>query len=119
MKHIMHMAVMALVAIALPLRAAEDLPAELPVFVDIAEQAGLDTALRFADRIDDELNRLADLGHAGVAREWLSPGLRLTMIGNYSVYFRVTATATVIVRFLRGSRDIADVDFGSPESGEA
>lgn len=81
----------------------------------IAREAGLDTALRFADQIDQQLYRLAELGHAGVSREWISPGLRLTLIGSYSVYFRVTPTATIIVRFLRGSRDISKVEFGADD----
>jgi plasmid stabilization system protein ParE len=77
----------------------------------IAREAGLDNALRFADQIDKHLYRLAELGHSGASREWISPGLRLTTIGSYSVYFRVTTTETIIVRFLRGSRDISEIEF--------
>ncbi len=77
----------------------------------LAREAGVETALRFADKIDAELAKLAFVGHAGVSREWLSPGLRLTIIGSYVVYFRVTESETRIVRVLHGARDIASLDF--------
>lgn len=77
----------------------------------IASEAGLQTALTFAERLDDAFFHLADVGHSGVSREWLSPGLRMTIIGRYCVYFRVTETATVIVRFLHGSRDVSQITF--------
>ena len=77
----------------------------------VARESGLDTALTLADRIDTELNRRASVGHAGASREWLSPGLRLTVVAGFSVYFRVTPTETIIVRFLRGSRDASVIAF--------
>ena len=77
----------------------------------LASTAGIDTALRFAEQIDAELYRLADLGHGGASREWLSPGLRLSVLGSYSIYFRVTPTEMIIVRFVRGSRDLASIAF--------
>jgi toxin ParE1/3/4 len=77
----------------------------------LAREASLPTALRFADRIGKELARLADIGHAGVSRDWLSPGLRMTIIGRYCVYFRVTLTETRIIRFLHGSRDVSQIIF--------
>jgi plasmid stabilization system protein ParE len=78
----------------------------------LARQAGLDTALRFADVIDAALAKLAFVGHSGVSREEVSPGLRLLIVGNFSVYFRVTTNETRIIHVLRGSRDITNVDFG-------
>lgn len=77
----------------------------------IAQEADDDTAMRFLDRIDAELARLAWLGHSGVSREWLKPGLRLTVMGNYCIYFRVTPTETVILRFVHGARDLGGIDF--------
>lgn len=78
----------------------------------LATKAGLQVALNFADRIDDLMFRLADVGHSGVSREWLSPGLRMTTLGRYCVYFRVTVTETRIIRFLHGSRDVSSIIFG-------
>lgn len=77
----------------------------------LVREAGIGVALSFADRIDAELFRLADIGHGGVSRDWLSPGLRLTMIGRFSVYFRVTESETRIVRVLRGTQDLGEIDF--------
>lgn len=76
-------------------------------------EAGDDTAQRFADALDAELAKLALLGHGGVSREALSPGLRLTVFGNYSIYFRLTDDETIIVRILHGARDIAQIPFGA------
>ena len=80
----------------------------------LAQEASVETSLRFADKIDTELSRLAATGHSGVSREWLSHGLRLTLIASYAVYFRVTSTEIVIVRVIHGSRDIAAIDFEDP-----
>lgn len=77
----------------------------------LAEEASVETALRFADKIDAEFNRLAAIGHAGVSREGLSPGLRLTLIASYAVYFRVTPNEVKIVRVLHGARDISAIGF--------
>ncbi|HRD74692.1 MAG TPA: type II toxin-antitoxin system RelE/ParE family toxin [Hyphomicrobiaceae bacterium] len=82
----------------------------------IAREAGLDIALRFADDIDAELSRLAWIGHSGASREWLSPGLRLHVLGNYCIYFRVTPTETRIIRFLHGAMDISRLSFDDTSS---
>jgi plasmid stabilization system protein ParE len=62
----------------------------------LARKSGIDIAMQFADHLDAELMKFASLGHAGVARDEISPGLRLTVIGSFSVYFRVTASETQI-----------------------
>lgn len=80
----------------------------------IAQQAGLEVALRFAEKIDAELSRLAFIGHSGVSRDWISDGLRMTLIGDYCVFFRLTTTTTRIVRFLHGHRDIDAIMFEPP-----
>lgn len=80
----------------------------------LAREAGIETALRFADTIDAELAKLAYLGHAGASREHVSPGLRMTVIGRYVVYFRVIPDETIIVRVLHSARDIDAVNFDLP-----
>ena len=82
----------------------------------LATEAGLQVALDFADRIDALMFRLADVGHSGVSREWLSPGLRMTTIGRYCVYFRISQTETRIIRFLHGSRDISAIELGEGDN---
>lgn len=81
----------------------------------IAREADREVAVRFAQRIDDELTKLAHIGHSGVSREWVSPGLRLTTIGDYCVFFRLTPSETIIVRVLHGHRDIDAIIFEPPK----
>ncbi|MGB0084807.1 MAG: type II toxin-antitoxin system RelE/ParE family toxin [Rhodomicrobiaceae bacterium] len=77
----------------------------------LASEAGTAVAETFLRRIDAELTTLAELGHSGVSREWISPGLRLHVIGNYCVYFRCTEDATRIIRLLNAARDINAIAF--------
>ena len=65
----------------------------------LAADAGLNVADQFADKLDVELLKLAATGHAGVSRDWISHGLRMTVFGNFSVYFRVTEIDTVPHKF--------------------
>jgi toxin ParE1/3/4 len=95
-------------------RAAE---ADIDAIIDyIAGEAGAEVAARFAERIDTALAQLAELGHSGVSREAVSPGLRLTTTGVYCVYFRMTPEETLIVRVLHGSRDASQIGFDEEEA---
>lgn len=79
----------------------------------IADEAGDEVASRFADTLDAVLLKLARLGHAGVPRDTLSPGLRLQVLGNFCIYFRITSDETRIVRVVRAARDLGDIEFES------
>jgi toxin ParE1/3/4 len=81
------------------------------VILYLAEKAGGEVAERFLERIDAELITLAELGHSGVSREWVSPGLRMHVLGDYCIYFRVTDDETRIIRFVNGSRDVSAIVF--------
>lgn len=74
-------------------------------------EAGTAVASKFADRIDAELQKLALLGHSGVSREHISPGLRAMIFGNYCFYFRLSGEETMIVRVLHSARDIDRTEF--------
>ena len=39
------------------------------------------------------------------------PGLRLAVHGSYNIYFRLTATETVIVRVVHSARDVRRLNF--------
>lgn len=78
----------------------------------IEDEAGTAVALKFADRLDAELQKLALLGHGGVSREHVSPGLRAMIFGNYCFYFRLTDNETIILRVLHSARDIEKIEFG-------
>jgi toxin ParE1/3/4 len=81
------------------------------VIVYLAERAGVEVAERFLQRIDAELFTLANLGHSGISREWVSSGLRMHVFGDYCIYFRVIDDETRIIRFLHGSRDVSMIVF--------
>lgn len=55
--------------------------------------------------------KIAALGHSGVPRDNISPGLRLAVHGNYNIYFRVTSNETIIVRVLHSARDVRRLSF--------
>lgn len=43
----------------------------------------------------------------GPQREQLAPGLRVTFHAAYAIYYKPLANVVVIVRVLRGARDVA------------
>jgi toxin ParE1/3/4 len=69
------------------------------------------TAKRFLAKLRSHLEHLALLGHSGVPRNELSPGLCLVVHGNYNIYFRLTPTETIIVRVLHSARDVRRFSF--------
>jgi len=98
------------------LRLTRTAEADFDGIVDyINDEAGSKTALRFAEKLDAELARLAYLGHGGVRREAVSPGLRLAVFGNYCIYFRLTDDETIVVRILHGARDTAQISFDADD----
>ncbi len=69
------------------------------------------TAKRYIAGINKHLERIAQFRHNGSPRDTISPGLRIVVHGNYNIYFRVTATKTVIVRVLHSARDVRRFSF--------
>ena len=41
----------------------------------------------------------------------VGPGLRLAVHGRYNIYFRVTASETIIIRVLHSARDVRRLQF--------
>jgi len=67
----------------------------------------LETADRVVDSITDKFFLLATYPHVGRRRdEDLLPGLRSFPVGEYVIIYRVEAEDVLILRVLRGSRDI-------------
>jgi toxin ParE1/3/4 len=69
------------------------------------------TAERYVAEINQHLERIARLGHSGSPRDAISAGLRIVVHGNYNIYFRVTATETIIMRVLHSARDVRRLSF--------
>lgn len=73
--------------------------------------SGEATAERYLTDLRGHLERIARLGHSGSPRHNLSPGLRIVVHGDYNIYFRVTATKTIIARVLHSARDVRRFSF--------
>jgi plasmid stabilization system protein ParE len=98
------------------LRLTRTADADLNEITDyIAAEASIDVAEHFAERLDAELVKLVRLGHAGVGRDAISPGLRMTVFGSYCIYFRVADTETIIVHVLHSARDVRRLSFEAEE----
>src|SRR5450755_1925160 len=74
----------------------------------IATKSGsLDTADRLVDSITDRFYLLATHPNIGRARDQdLRPGLRSFSVGSYIIIYRIEDEDVVILRVLRGSRNI-------------
>ena len=74
----------------------------------IASKSGsFDTADRLIDSITRRFLLLASHPNVGRPRdEDLHPGLRSFPVGEYVIFYRVTNDSVLILRVLRGSRDI-------------
>jgi len=75
----------------------------------VATKSGsLDIADRLVDSITDRFFLIASHPNIGRARdEDLRPGLRSFPVGEYVIIYRVQEEDVLILRVLRGSRDIA------------
>ena len=69
---------------------------------DVADQA---TAQRFMERIAGHLIRMARSGSSGVPRDSVRAGLRLSILRNYNIYFRMTESELLIIRIVHAARD--------------
>jgi toxin ParE1/3/4 len=73
-----------------------------------SRSASLDIADRFIDSITDRFFVLARHPNLGRTRdEDLRPGLRSFPVGDYLIIYRIDNEDVVILRVLRGSRNIA------------
>ncbi|MFM9941039.1 MAG: type II toxin-antitoxin system RelE/ParE family toxin [Hyphomicrobiaceae bacterium] len=68
-------------------------------------------AERFTTELLADLHRVAGLGYTGVNRGWIRPGLRLHVYGNFCAYFRTDDRYFIVLRIVRGSRDLDAIIF--------
>ena len=64
-------------------------------------------AENFTRRILDHIASLARLGHGGVARDGVATGIRLSVFGQYGIYFRQDDAQLTVLRILHSRRDTA------------
>jgi toxin ParE1/3/4 len=70
------------------------------------ESGSLEIADRVIQSIAERFHLLEAHPHAGRARDDLRPGIRGLPVGEYIVLYRVEGADAVIVRVVRGSRDL-------------
>jgi plasmid stabilization system protein ParE len=75
------------------------------VYRDIARENPV-AAARLLEELDDKINALARSGYTGVARDWLSPGLRAFPFKNRCIYFRVSGSAMRVIRVIHGRQEV-------------
>jgi toxin ParE1/3/4 len=92
-------------------RAQQDFEA----IVECLDEHSPPAAHRFATAVADKCCPLASFPRMGRARDELYPGLRSLVVGNYLVFYRVTATAVEILRILHGARDLPTVEWEPEE----
>ena len=79
-----------------------------------AEAAKSETADNIVRNIDRVCRLLDDHPLAGRARDELRPGIRSIAARPHVVFYRITETATEIVRVLDGRRDLDDIFAAEP-----
>ena len=70
------------------------------------ESGSLEVAERVIQSIAERFELLDAYPHAGRARDDLRPGIRAFPVGDYVVLHRVEGDDVLIVRVVRGSRDL-------------
>jgi toxin ParE1/3/4 len=71
------------------------------------------SASRMLTAIEAVFTRLKSLPFSSPLREQLAPGLRVTFLKNYAIYYRPYETDVVIIRVLHGARDANAIADGS------
>ena len=79
---------------------------DLEEIIDYLEEHSPSSATSLADAIASRCEMLGQLPEMGRSREDLAPGLRSIVVRPYTVFYRVTKKAVVIVRILHGRRDV-------------
>ena len=76
------------------------------LYLYLADQGDASIGRKLVDSLLAKIASLASSGHVGVAREWLSPGLRAFPYENRCVYFRVVDRNMRVLRILHGRQDV-------------
>ncbi len=86
---------------------ADRATAEIRDALDYLSQRSFPAAERLSAAIDSKSELLRTLPFMGRARDERWPGYRSVVVGDYLLFYRVTDTEVVVVRFIHGSRDLA------------
>lgn len=87
---------------SLSLEAQRDLA---EIYNYLADKGDAATGRRLVERLQQKIQALAAVRNAGVARDWISPGLRAFPYKNRCIYFRVLDDRIHVLRILHGRQD--------------
>ena len=79
---------------------------------DIAAYIQQDNPARaesFTDEISDKIAAIAERPLTFPARDDIAIGLRVALLGNYSIFFRIENDHVEIIRVVHGARDIENL----------
>jgi len=76
----------------------------IEIWTYIAEQNEA-AANRVIDKIDHRIKLLAAMPHSGPEMPHIAPGARRTVVGRYSVYYRMIEGGVEVLRILHERRD--------------
>lgn len=76
------------------------------IYLYLADRGDSVAGRRLVASLSTKIRSLASSGSIGVARDWISPGLRAFPYKNRCIYFRVVDSKMRILRILHGKQDI-------------
>ena len=85
--------------------------ADLDGIYDYIAADSPDSAARLITRLDTAMHKAARSGTTGVPRDWVRPGLRALIVGNYLIYFRLADNALTVIRVVHSAQDIGAMSF--------
>ena len=85
--------------------------ADLDDIYDQLATRGTPIAERFVNGLLTDLRQCADNGHIGAPRDTIRPGLRVRVHGKFCAYFRYDDRHWIVLRIVRGARDIGGLTF--------
>ena len=94
----------------LTLDAQRDLAGIYNYFADKDEAP---TGRRIVEEISSKIRMLAAQRNSGVARDWLSPGLRAFPYKSHCIYFRVLRERLVVLHVIHGRQDVGPEMFAN------
>lgn len=79
---------------------------EIAAAFDRLEDRSASAAERLAEQVDQACRLIGANPRIGKDRSNLRPGYLSRTVGDYQLFYRVTATEVIVLRFIHGSRDM-------------
>jgi toxin ParE1/3/4 len=85
------------------------------IYLYLADAGDRTGGRRLVGSLEEKIKELARIGSSGVARDWISPGLRAFPHKNRCIYFRVAGDQIRVLRILHGRQDVQPEVFVSKD----